>query len=81
MDEPDPEDPGTYTSGTADFSNYVAIGNSLTAGFMDAALYNESQQFSLGAILSAQLAEAGGSGVYSQPDINSENGFNDTFTT
>jgi len=81
MDEPDPEDPGTYTSGTADFSNYVAIGNSLTAGFMDAALYNESQQFSLGAILSAQLAEAGGSGVYNQPDINSENGFNDTFTT
>jgi len=47
MDEPDPEDPnteqpGTYTSGTADFSNYVAIGNSLTAGFMDAALYNVS---------------------------------------
>ena len=86
MDEPDPEDPdteqpGTYTSGTADFSNYVAIGNSLTAGFMDAALYNESQEFSLGAILSAQLAEAGGSGVYNQPDINSENGYNYTFST
>ena len=81
MDEPDPDEPGTYTSGTADFSNYVAIGNSLTAGFMDAALYNESQEFSLGAILSAQLAEAGGSGVYNQPDINSENGYNYTFST
>jgi len=86
IDEPDPENPDdeepiTFTSGTADFSNYVAIGNSLTAGFMDAALYDESQQFSLGAILSDQLAEAGGSGVYNQPDINSENGFNYTFTT
>lgn len=71
----------TYTSGTADFSNYVAIGNSLTAGFMDAALYDESQQFSLGAILSDQMAEAGGSGVFNQPDINSENGFNYTFSS
>jgi hypothetical protein len=78
---PDDEEPVTFTSGTADFSNYVAIGNSLTAGFMDAALYNESQEFSLGAILSAQLAEAGGSGVYNQPDINSENGYNYTFST
>lgn len=81
MDNPDTEEPSTYTSGTADFTNYVAIGNSLTAGFMDAALYDESQEFSLGAILSARLAEAGGSGVYNQPDINSENGFNYTFTT
>jgi len=27
-----------YSSGSTDFSSYVAIGNSLTAGFMDGAL-------------------------------------------
>ncbi len=32
------------TSGTADFSNYVAIGNSLTAGFTDNALFIASQE-------------------------------------
>lgn len=79
--DPNDDDPTSFTSGTADFTNYVAIGNSLTAGFMDAALYDESQEFSLGAILSAQLAEAGGSGVYNQPDINSDNGFNSIFTS
>ncbi|RZJ59189.1 MAG: G-D-S-L family lipolytic protein, partial [Flavobacterium sp.] len=26
---------GSYNAGEADFSSYVAIGNSLTAGFMD----------------------------------------------
>ena len=30
---------GFYTSGEADFSNYVSVGNSLTAGFADGTLY------------------------------------------
>jgi hypothetical protein len=33
---PEPE-PDEYTIGTADFSTYVAVGNSLTAGYSDAA--------------------------------------------
>jgi len=62
--------------GDADFSNYVAIGNSLTAGFMDGALYNNGQSFSLAAQLSGQFEFTGAPATFNQPDINSENGFN-----
>ena len=34
-------------AGQAEFSKYVAVGNSLTAGFMDGALYNRGQENSL----------------------------------
>lgn len=65
-----------YSAGDADFSNYVAIGNSLTAGFMDAALYNAGQQNSIAALLNSQFEIVGGTENFNQPDINSENGFN-----
>lgn len=64
------------SQGDADFSNYIAIGNSITAGFMDAALYNNGQEFSLGAQLSKQFELTGAPATFNQPDINSENGFN-----
>lgn len=54
------------TSGTADFSKYVAVGNSLTAGFSDGALFSEGQDKSFPNILSQQFALAGG-GAFSQP--------------
>ena len=38
------ENEGFYTNGEADFSNYVALGNSLTAGFADNALYIQGQE-------------------------------------
>lgn len=63
-------------SGNADFSKLVTIGNSLTAGFKDGALYNFAQQNSLGAQLARQMSFAGGSSTFNQPDINSANGFN-----
>ncbi|MDF0715733.1 G-D-S-L family lipolytic protein [Muricauda sp. 334s03] len=56
---PDP-DPVEYTSGTADFSNYVAIGNSLTAGFSDNALFEDGQEASFPNMLAANFALAGG---------------------
>lgn len=56
----------TYTSGSADFSNYVAIGNSVTAGFADAGLYVKGQEVSFANILATQFALAGG-GSFSQP--------------
>jgi hypothetical protein len=63
------------TSGDADYTNYIAVGNSLTAGFMDGALYNNGQQYSFPAILASQLELAGG-GDFLQPNVNSVNGFN-----
>jgi len=68
-------EPPSGTSGSLDFTNYIAIGNSITAGFMDAALYNDGQMNSYPAILADQLAIVGG-GEFLQPVINSENGFN-----
>ena len=58
--------PPVYTSGSADFSTYVAIGNSLTAGFADGALYMTGQDNSFPNILAKQFALAGG-GVFTQP--------------
>ncbi len=36
-------DGGFYTTGDVDLSNYVAVGNSLTAGYTDGALFMEGQ--------------------------------------
>ncbi|WP_378181898.1 G-D-S-L family lipolytic protein [Aquimarina sp. SS2-1] len=60
------DEAGVYTSGEADFSNYVAVGNSLTAGFADGALYITGQENSYPNILSQQFALAGG-GEFTQP--------------
>ena len=48
------------TAGTADFSNYVAVGASFTAGFADGALFIASQENSFPNILSQQFAAIGG---------------------
>ncbi|WOD44705.1 G-D-S-L family lipolytic protein [Hwangdonia lutea] len=56
-------------NGSADFSTYVALGNSLTAGFSDNALFIASQENSLPNILSQKLAMLGG-GSFTQPLMN-----------
>ena len=59
--------------GGADFTKYVAVGNSLTAGFTDGALYLSGQQFSISNILAGQFRLVGG-GEFRQPLIATENG-------
>lgn len=59
IDTPDPT-PIEYISGTADFSNYVAIGNSLTAGYSDNALFIDGQTASFPNMLATNFALAGG---------------------
>ncbi|MCD2257995.1 SGNH/GDSL hydrolase family protein [Psychroserpens luteolus] len=54
------------TAGSANLSNYVALGNSLTAGFTDNALFIAGQQNSLPNTLSQQFALVGG-GSFTQP--------------
>ncbi len=54
------------SSGSADFSKFVAIGDSLTAGFADRALYLQGQKNSYPALLAQQFAKAGG-GSFNQP--------------
>ncbi|MFY0482603.1 G-D-S-L family lipolytic protein [Flavobacterium sp. PLA-1-15] len=48
------------TAGSADFSKYVALGNSLTAGFSDNALFIAGQQNAYPKLLADQFATVGG---------------------
>ena len=48
------------TAGTADFSNYVALGDSFAAGFSDGALFIEGQKGAYPNILAQQFALVGG---------------------
>ncbi|MEN0055387.1 MAG: SGNH/GDSL hydrolase family protein [Mucilaginibacter sp.] len=52
--------------GTADFSRYIAVGNSLTAGYADGGLYREGQMNSYPSIIAAQMQKVGG-GAFTQP--------------
>lgn len=56
----------TPTSGEADFSTYVALGNSLTSGYRDNALYIDAQNESYPNIIATQMKAAGG-GDFTQP--------------
>ncbi len=47
-------------AGNADFTRYVAVGNSLTSGYADGALYREGQQNSYPKMLAEQFALVGG---------------------
>ena len=67
LDEP------AYNSGDADFSRYVAIGGSYTAGYMDNALSLQSQLQSFPALLASRFQLAGG-GTFKQPLVNPGNG-------
>ena len=72
-----PEQPITGTPGNADFTTYVAIGNSITAGYMDGALYDDGQANAFPNLLAAQFQISGvDGGEFNQPDINSVLGFN-----
>ncbi|WP_288342899.1 SGNH/GDSL hydrolase family protein [uncultured Roseivirga sp.] len=70
--------PGAETGdgGVLDLSNYISLGNSITAGFMDNALYTNGQNHSFPNLLATQFAIQGvGGGSFNQPDINSANGY------
>lgn len=56
----------SVSKGNADFSNYVAFGNSLTSGYADNALYYDGQIVSYPNLLAEQMQEVGG-GEFVQP--------------
>lgn len=59
--------------GSADFSSFVAVGNSMMSGYADGALYHSGQLNSIPNIIAGQLQLAG-SGKFVQPLVNSEYG-------
>lgn len=54
------------TSGEANFSKYIALGNSLTSGYRDGALYLDGQNESYPSMIAKQMKLAGG-GEFKQP--------------
>lgn len=69
------------TQGSTNLTKFISIGNSLTAGYMDGALYNLGQENSIPALMAQQFqiaVESDGDTFdgFNQPDINSETGFN-----
>lgn len=66
---PDVEPLPALTGGSVDFSTYVSLGNSLTSGFTDNALFVEAQQNSFPNTLAQQFALVGG-GSFTQPLMN-----------
>jgi len=53
-------EPEVFAAGSADFSKFVAIGNSLTAGFSDGALFIEGQNASFPNMIASSFKAAGG---------------------
>ncbi|MCM4155284.1 G-D-S-L family lipolytic protein [Gramella sp. AN32] len=64
------EDDGFYAAGEADFTNYVALGNSLTAGYADGALYITGQENSYPNILAEKFALVQETMDFTQPLVN-----------
>ena len=60
-----------YHSGDADFSTYVSVGNSLTAGYTNGTLYKSGQSMSFPKIVSEQMKLAGG-GEFTQPYLDDD---------
>jgi hypothetical protein len=54
------------SAGSVNFSRYISVGNSLTAGYADGGLYREGQLNSYPSIIAAQMAKVGG-GTFTQP--------------
>lgn len=69
----DAENVISLEAGSVDFSNYVAIGASFTAGFTDNGLFKASQENSFPNILANKFAIVGG-GTFTQPLMNDNYG-------
>ena len=59
-------DEGFYDAGDADFSNYVSLGASITAGTADGTIYMSAQENSYPSIVAQQFGFVGG-GDFTQP--------------
>jgi len=64
----------TPSKGGADFTSFLAVGNSLTAGYADGALYKSGQENSFPNILAKQFKLVGG-GDFKQPMTLDDYGF------
>jgi lysophospholipase L1-like esterase len=57
----------TPVSGSADFTTYIALGNSLTAGYADGGVYRESQENSYPEMMAKSMREVNSSLTFKTP--------------
>ncbi|RLJ79903.1 SGNH/GDSL hydrolase family protein [Pedobacter alluvionis] len=69
--KPEIETPAGTTAGQANFSKYIAVGNSLTSGFADGGLYLEGQKVAYPNLIAAKMASVGG-GAFTSPFFSEE---------
>ncbi|MFD2582039.1 SGNH/GDSL hydrolase family protein [Pedobacter vanadiisoli] len=69
--KPEIETPAGTTAGQANFSKYIAVGNSLTSGFADGGLYLEGQKVAYPNLIAAKMASVGG-GTFTSPFFTDE---------
>jgi hypothetical protein len=62
------------TAGSANFKTYVALGNSLTAGYADNSLYRDGQEYAYPNLIAAQMKEIGGAASFKQPLVADNDG-------
>ena len=63
------------SAGTANFTTYVSLGNSLTSGYADGDLFRSGQLNSYPSMLATQFNSVGRTGVFKQPLMVDEFGF------
>lgn len=64
--KPEIDTPAGTSAGTANFSKYIAVGNSLTSGFADGGLYLEGQMVAYPNLMAEKMASVGG-GSFTSP--------------
>jgi len=69
--KPEIETPAGSTAGQANFSKYIAVGNSLTSGYADGGLYLEGQKVAYPNLIAAKMATVGG-GNFTSPFFTDE---------
>jgi len=84
FDQPLEDNPITQEKGDADFSTFVSLGNSLTAGFADNALYIDGQKDAFPNLIADKMKAAGG-GEFTTPfmtdNVGGFQGFESSFGT
>ena len=81
LEQPEPDltnvdDPCVGTPGSANFTKFVAIGNSFVAGVQGGALFTAAQDNSMPALINSRLKCSGGTETFIQPNINASLGWN-----
>jgi hypothetical protein len=69
--KPEIETPAGTTAGQANFSKYIAVGNSLTSGYADGGLYLEGQKVAYPNLIAAKMSSVGG-GAFTSPFFTEE---------